>query len=246
MGQDARTALVTGASRGIGRAIAEHLGQKGLKVAVNYRQNEAEARLVADRIRAAGGEAEVFGADVTEQEAAQDLVSRVQDHFGGLDVLVNNAGIARDTLLLRMRREDWEGVLAADLSSVFYCTHAAARRMVRQHYGRIINITSVAGLVGNPGQANYAAAKAGIIGFTKSVAKELASRGITANAVAPGLVETDLLTAMSEAQREEIIRHIPLARVGRPEEIAAAVSYLVDAEYVTGQVLVVDGGLAMQ
>jgi 3-oxoacyl-[acyl-carrier protein] reductase len=246
MGSEERIALVTGASRGIGRAIAERLATEGLRVAVNYRQDEAEAQATVMSIREAGGQAEAFRADVSRADEAEALVSAVQEQFGGLDVLINNAGIARDTLLLRMRPEDWDAVIDTNLSSVFHCTRAALRQMVRKRYGRVINITSIAGLVGNPGQANYAAAKAGIVGFTKSVAKELATRGITANAVAPGLIDTDLTRAMPESTRAALVEHIPMGRAGTPQEIADAVWYLVQAGYVTGQVLVVDGGLAMQ
>jgi 3-oxoacyl-[acyl-carrier protein] reductase len=246
MGSEERTALVTGASRGIGRAIAERLGRGGYRVAVNYRRDEDQALATVMSIRAAGGQAEAFRADVSVGDEAESLVNAVREHFGGLDVLVNNAGIARDTLLLRMRPDDWDAVIHTNLSSVYHCTRAALKHMVRQRYGRIVSITSIAGLVGNVGQANYAAAKAGIIGFTKSVAKEWASRGITVNAVAPGLIETDLTQDMAEAQRNALLEHIPVGRIGQPQEIAEAVWYLVHASYVTGHVLVVDGGLAMQ
>lgn len=241
-----RTALVTGASRGIGRAIAERFAQAGLKVAVNFRQDEAGAAAVVEAIRTQGGQAEAFGADVSVPTEAEALVERVRERFGSLDVLVNNAGTTRDTLLLRMRPDDWDTVLATNLSSVFYCTKAALKSMTRQRFGRIVNISSVAGLVGNAGQANYAAAKAGIVGFTKAVAREWATRGITANCVAPGLIETDFLRHLGEAQKAELLAHIPMGRLGRPEDVADAVWYLVQADYVTGHVLVVDGGLAMQ
>jgi 3-oxoacyl-[acyl-carrier protein] reductase len=241
-----RVALVTGASRGIGRAIAQVLGQGGLAVAVNFRQDAAQAQAVVDAIRAAGGEAEPFQADVGDPAQAEELVRRVAEHFGSLQVLINNAGITRDNLMLRMKREEWDDVLATDLSGAFHCTRAALRGMVRQRYGRIVNITSVAGITGNVGQANYSAAKAGLIGMTRALAREVGSRGITVNAVAPGLVETDLSRTVSERAGEALLQQIPLGRVGRPEEIAEAVWYLVQADYVTGQVLVVDGGLAMQ
>ncbi len=241
-----RVALVTGASRGIGRAIAQVLGQGGLAVAVNFRQDAAQAQAVVEAIRAAGGEAEAFQADVGDPAQAEELVRRVAEHFGSLQVLINNAGITRDNLMLRMKREEWDDVLATDLSGAFHCTRAALRGMVRQRYGRIVNITSVAGITGNVGQANYSAAKAGLIGMTRALAREVGSRGITVNAVAPGLVETDLSRTVSERAGEALLQQIPLGRVGRPEEIAEAVWYLVQADYVTGQVLVVDGGLAMQ
>jgi 3-oxoacyl-[acyl-carrier protein] reductase len=246
MGSAHEVALVTGASRGIGRAIAERLGRGGYRVAVNYREAVADAEATVARIRDQGGEAHAFQADVSRAEDAEALVRSVQEHFGGLDVLVNNAGIARDTLLLRMRPEEWDAVIQTNLSSVYHCTRAALKHMVRQRYGRIVSITSIAGLVGNAGQANYAAAKAGIIGFTKSVAKEWASRGITVNAVAPGFIDTDMTRALSDTQRDTLLAHVPLGRFGQPEDVAEAVWYLIHASYVTGQVLVVDGGLAMQ
>lgn len=241
-----RVALVTGGSRGIGRAVVLQLIQAGLTVAVNYRQTRELADALVDDVRRAGGRLEAFGADIADPEAAEALVQRVQERFGRLDVLVNNAGITRDNLVLRMKRDDWEAVLATDLSGAFYCTKAALRGMVRQRFGRIVNISSIAGLVGNAGQVNYAAAKAGLIGMTKALAKEVASRGITVNAVAPGLIDTDLSQGIAEAQQRTLLEHIPLGRWGRPEEIGHAVWYLLEAGYVTGQVLVVDGGLAMQ
>jgi 3-oxoacyl-[acyl-carrier protein] reductase len=241
-----RVALVTGGSRGIGRAVVLQLSQAGLQVAVNYRQGRDAAEELVAHIREQGGRAAAFAADVANPDQAERLVEVVQETFGRLDVLVNNAGITRDTLVLRMKRDDWEDVLATNLSGAFYCTKAALRGMVRQRFGRIVNVASVAGLVGNVGQVNYAAAKAGLVGMTKALAKEVASRNITVNAVAPGLIETDLLHDMVEAQRNTLLEHIPLGRLGRPEEIAQAVWYLVQADYVTGHVLVVDGGLAMQ
>jgi 3-oxoacyl-[acyl-carrier protein] reductase len=246
MSGNRRVALVTGASRGIGRAIAHALAQGGLAVAVNFRQDEAQARSVVDAIREAGGEAEGFQADVADPVQAEGLVRRVVEHFGSLAVLINNAGITRDNLMLRMKREEWDEVVATDLSGAFHCTRAALRGMVRQRYGRIVNITSVAGITGNVGQVNYAAAKAGLIGMTRTLAREVGSRGITVNAVAPGLIDTDLSRTVSERAGEALLEHIPLGRLGRAEEIAEAVWYLVQADYVTGQVLVVDGGLAMQ
>jgi 3-oxoacyl-[acyl-carrier protein] reductase len=241
-----RVALVTGGSRGIGRAVVLQLSQAGLQVAVNYRQGRDAAEELVAYIREQGGRAAAFAADVADPDQAEHLVEAVQETYGRLDVLVNNAGITRDTLVLRMKRDDWEDVLATDLSGAFYCTKAALRGMVRQRFGRIVYVASVAGLVGNVGQVNYAAAKAGLVGMTKALAKEVASRNITVNAVAPGLIETDLLHDMVEAQRNTLLEHIPLGRLGRPEEIAQAVWYLVQADYVTGHVLVVDGGLAMQ
>lgn len=241
-----RTALVTGGSRGIGRAVTRRLAQSGIRVGINYRSDEAAAKALVDTIRSQGGEAQAFQADVSDPEQAEHLVESVRRQFGTLDILINNAGISRDTLLPRMQTVDWETVIATNLHSVFHCTKAAIKVMIRQRFGRIVSVSSVAGLVGNVGQSNYAAAKAGIIGFTKAVAKEWASRGITANVVAPGLITTDLTHAMSDAQRAVVLEHIPLGRAGQPDEVADAVWYLVQAGYVTGQVLVVDGGLSMQ
>lgn len=246
MGGQERVALVTGASRGIGRAIAERLGREGTAVAVNFRSDSEGAQAVVDAIRQAGGRAEAFQADVADAGAAERLVAGVLQAFGRLDVLVNNAGLTRDGLVLRLSAEDWRVVLDTNLDSVFYCSKAALKPMVRQRFGRIVSVSSVAGLVGNAGQANYAASKAGMIGFTKALAKEWASRGITANAVAPGFIDTDLLRGMTEGQRQRMAETIPLGRVGTPAEVADAVWFLCQAGYVTGHVLVVDGGLAMQ
>lgn len=246
MSEDKRVALVTGASRGIGRAIALRMAREGVAVGVNYRGDAGGAARVVEAVRQSGGEAEAFQADVADPAAAEALVAAVHERFGRLDVLVNNAGITRDGLVPRLSHADWTVVLDTNLASVFYCCKAALRPMVRQRFGRIVNVASVAGLIGNAGQANYSAAKAGMIGFTKSVAKEWASRGITANAVAPGFIETDLLAAMTEAQRGKMAEAIPLQRVGAPEDVADAVWFLTQAPYVTGHVLVVDGGLAIQ
>jgi len=241
-----RTALVTGAGRGIGRAVAEHLAGLGHRVAVNYRASAAEAEMVAASIEEAGGEAVAVGADVSDEAAVGALFAAVQERLGPVEILVNNAGITRDGLLLRMSAEDWDAVLAADLRSAYLCTRAALRAMLRARWGRIVSIGSVAGLVGNAGQANYAAAKAGLVGFTKAVAREVGSRGITANVVAPGFVETEMTAALGEEAREAARRAIPLGRFGTPQEVAAAVGYLASdpAAYITGQVIVVDGGMA--
>lgn len=246
MSEAKRVALVTGASRGIGRAIALRMAREGVATAVNYRGDAQGATGVVEAVRQSGGEAEAFQADVADPRAAEALVATVHERFGRLDLLVNNAGITRDGLVPRLSHADWTAVLDTNLASVFYCCKAALRPMVRQRFGRIVNVASVAGLIGNAGQANYSAAKAGMIGFTKSLAKEWASRGITANAVAPGFIETDLLAAMTESQRAKVAEAIPLQRVGAPDDVADAVWFLTQAPYVTGHVLVVDGGLAIQ
>jgi len=243
-----RVAVVTGASRGIGRAIAIKLASLGAKVVVNYRSNQAAAEEVVQQIQGMGGEAIAVKADVSNYAEAQGLIQSALDHFGRLDILVNNAGTTRDALLVRMSEEDWDVVINTNLKGAFNCTKAAQRTMIKQRYGRIVNITSIAGLAGNPGQANYAAAKAGLVGFTKAVAKELGSRNITVNAVAPGYVPTDLTATLPPELVAKGIEMTPLGRPGTPEDIANAVAFLVsdEASYITGQVLSVDGGLAMQ
>ncbi|MGC8787082.1 MAG: 3-oxoacyl-[acyl-carrier-protein] reductase [Anaerolineae bacterium] len=243
-----KVAVVTGASRGIGRAIAIKLASLGAKVVVNYRSNQAAAEEVVRQIQGMGGEAIAVQADVSVYEEAQQLIQSALDHFGRLDILVNNAGTTRDTLLVRMSEEDWDVVIKTNLKGAFNCTKAAQRAMIKQRYGRIVNITSIAGLAGNPGQANYAAAKAGLVGFTKALAKELGSRNITVNAVAPGYVPTDLTATLPPELVAKGIEMTPLGRPGTPEDIANAVAFLVsdEASYITGQVLSVDGGLAMQ
>nr|MBC7244305.1 3-oxoacyl-[acyl-carrier-protein] reductase [Chloroflexota bacterium] len=245
---DGRVAVVTGASRGIGRAIAIKLASLGAKVVVNYRSNQAAAEEVVQHIRAIGGEAIAVQADVSIYDDAQRLIQSALDHFGRLDILVNNAGTTRDTLLVRMSEEDWDVVINTNLKGAFNCTKAAQRPMLKQRYGRIVNITSIAGLAGNPGQANYAAAKAGLVGFTKALAKEVGVRNITVNAVAPGYIPTDLTAILPPELVAKGIEMTPLGRPGSPEDIANAVAFLVsdEASYITGQVLSVDGGLAMQ
>jgi 3-oxoacyl-[acyl-carrier protein] reductase len=243
----ARVALVTGAGRGIGRAVAEHLALAGCRVAVNYHSSAAEAEAVAAGIVAGGGEALAVGADVSAEAEVAALFAAVEERLGPVEILVNNAGITRDGLLLRMSTADWDAVLATDLRSAFLCTRAALRGMLRARWGRIISIGSVAGLVGNAGQANYAAAKAGLIGFTKAVAREVGSRGITANVVAPGFIATEMTAALGKEVGEAARGAIAVGRFGTPEEVAAAVGYLASdpAAYVTGQVMVIDGGMAL-
>ena len=242
-----RVALVTGASRGIGRAVAEELGEHGYRVAVNYHTRDDAAREVVAAIVAGGGEAEAFGADVGDGDAVTGLFAAVTETMGPPEVLVNNAGITRDGLLMRMTPGDWDAVLTTNLRSAYLCTRAALRPMLKSRWGRVVSVASVAGLAGNPGQANNAAAKAGIIGFTKSVAKEVGSRGITVNAVAPGFIETDMTAQLGDEVREAARGEIAVGRFGSPREIASAVRYLASdaASYITGQVLVVDGGLAI-
>ena len=242
-----RVALVTGASRGIGRAIAEQLAADGHRLAVNYIRSKEEAESVVEGIRANGGEAIAVGADVGSEEAVAGLFQEVESSLGPVEILVNSAGITRDGLLLRMGTDDWDDVLTTNLRSVFLCTKGALRGMVKARWGRVISVTSVAGISGNAGQANYSAAKAGIIGFTKAVAKEVGSRGITVNAVAPGFIETDMTAELDDGTRAEAQRRVSAGRFGTPQEIASAVGYLANeqAGYVNGQVLVVDGGLAI-
>jgi 3-oxoacyl-[acyl-carrier protein] reductase len=242
-----RVALVTGSGRGIGRAIALKLASRGAVIVVNDFGDEKPAQAVADEIVAAGGKASVMLADVSNSGAVNAMIDSVKKQYGRLDILVNNAGIARDRLLLRMTDEEWQQVIEVNLYSVFKCTRAAVKLMSRQRYGRIINIASVSGLVGNPGQANYAASKAGIIGFTRTVAREMASRGITANIIAPGLIDTGLAHDLTDEQRAGLMAHIPLGMLGQPEDIAASVAFLAsdDARYITGQILNVDGGMVL-
>lgn len=239
------TALVTGASRGIGRAVALELAANGATVVVNYAASAEAAEAVVAEIIAAGGQAYALQADVSQEEQVDRLVTTVLERSGSIDVLVNNAGITRDGLLMRLKTEDWRAVLELNLTGVFLCTRAVTRPMLKQKRGRIVNITSVVGLTGNAGQTNYAAAKAGVVGFTLSTARELASRGITVNAVAPGFIATDMT---SHLNAEGLLNAIPLGRYGEPAEVAGAVRFLAAdpaAAYITGQVLQVDGGMVM-
>jgi 3-oxoacyl-[acyl-carrier protein] reductase len=242
-----RVALVTGASRGIGRAVALELAGLGAAVAVNYLNSSAKADQVVAEIEAGGGNALALQADVSDFMQAQELVKTVIAELGGLDILVNNAGIIRDGLIMMMKEEDWDAVLTTNLKSTFNCSKAAVRHMMRKRYGRIINISSIAGQMGNPGQTNYSASKAGQIGFTKSLAREVASRNITVNAVAPGFVETDILETTPQEAIDFILKQTPLGRMAHPEEIAYLVAFLASeqAGYITGQAIGVDGGMAM-
>lgn len=242
---EGQVAIVTGASRGIGKEIAIALAKEGAKVAINYARSSEAAEAVVSDIQAAGSEAIALQADVSQNDQVEALIKTVQEKWGRIDILVNNAGITRDTLLLRMKPEDWLAVIELNLTGVFYCTKAVSKMMLKQRSGRIINIASVAGQMGNPGQGNYSAAKAGVIGFTKTIAKEMAPRGVTVNAVAPGFIETDMTHGL---ETEEILKFIPLNRYGKPEEVAGLVRFLAAdpaAAYITGQTFNVDGGMVM-
>ncbi|HLS07246.1 MAG TPA: 3-oxoacyl-[acyl-carrier-protein] reductase [Bacillota bacterium] len=242
-----KNALVTGASRGIGRAIALELATHGANVAVNYAGSQDKAEAVVAEIKSLGREAIAIQANVVEETDVKDMFKKTIDHFGSIDILVNNAGITKDNLLMRMKLADFEQVIDTNLKGVFLCTKAATRPMMRQRQGKIINVASIVGVSGNPGQANYVAAKAGVIGMTKSNAQELASRNICVNAVAPGFISTDMTDALTEEQREQMLAMIPLAKLGQPEDVAKTVRFLAsdDANYITGQTIRVDGGMVM-
>jgi 3-oxoacyl-[acyl-carrier protein] reductase len=242
-----KVALVTGASRGIGRATAIKLGAAGAKVAVNFNASEAAAEEVVGAITSGGGEARAMKADVSNSAEVEAMVNDLVKDWGRVDILVNNAGITRDNLMMRMSQEEWDAVMDTNLRSAYFCTRAVLRPMLRNRWGRIISLSSVVGLTGNPGQANYAAAKAGLIGFTKSIAREVASRNITANAIAPGFIATDITAVLPEALKEAMLQAIPAERVGEPDDIANAVVFLASelSSYITGQVLNINGGMAM-
>ena len=244
---DGKIALVTGGSRGIGRAIALRLAEEGAKVAINYAGNQTAAEEVKAIIEQHGGTAMIVQTDVSDSTAAAEMVARVHEELGGLDILVNNAGITRDTLLVRMKDEDFDAVINTNLKGIYACTKAAAKFMTKQRSGRIVNLSSVVGEIGNIGQTNYAAAKAGVIGFSKAAAKEFAARHVTVNAVAPGFIDTDMTAVLKDSIREKLIEGIPLGALGKPEHVADAVLFLVSdaASYITGQVLNVDGGMVM-
>ncbi|WP_181348824.1 3-oxoacyl-[acyl-carrier-protein] reductase [Thalassobacillus sp. CUG 92003] len=242
-----QVALVTGGSRGIGRSIALELADKGATVAVNYSGSVDKAEAVVNEIREAGGEAIKIQANVTNEEDVKQMIKQVVEQYGRLDILVNNAGITKDNLLMRMKEEEFDDVIDTNLKGVFLCSKAVTRQMMKQKYGRIINIASIVGVTGNAGQANYVAAKAGVIGLTKSTAKELAAKNILVNAVAPGFITTDMTDQLTEDQREKMLAMIPLDRLGEGKDVARVVRFLAseDAAYMTGQTLHVDGGMAM-
>jgi 3-oxoacyl-[acyl-carrier protein] reductase len=247
MNLEGKAALVTGASRGIGREIALELARQGANVAVNFSGSEAKANEVVDEIKTLGREAFAIKCDVSNSEEVAAMVKGTIDNFGKLDILFNNAGITKDNLLIRMKEEEWDDVINIKLKGVFLCTKAVTRQMMKQRVGRIINIASIVGVSGNPGQANYVAAKAGVIGLTKTTAKELASRNITVNAIAPGFITTDMTDKLTEDVKTEMLKQIPLARLGEPKDIAKMTAFLAsdDSSYITGQTLHINGGMVM-
>jgi 3-oxoacyl-[acyl-carrier protein] reductase len=242
-----KVALVTGASRGIGREIALELAREGANVVVNYSGSEAKANEVVDEIKSMGREAVAIKCNVADSDSVQSMVKETISHFGTLDILVNNAGITKDNLLMRMKETEWDDVININLKGVFLCTKAVTRQMMKQRSGRIINISSIVGVSGNPGQANYVAAKSGVIGLTKTAARELAPRGITVNAIAPGFISTDMTDQLPEDVRNEMLKQIPLNRFGDPKDIAKVVSFMASesSSYMTGQTLHIDGGMVM-
>lgn len=244
---ETRVALVTGSSRGLGRATALRLARDGYTLAVHYARGADAAADVVAQIAAAGGRAQAFGADVADPDACTALIAHVEEAFGRIDVLVNNAGVTRDTLVLRMKRDDWEAVIDTNLSSAFHLSKAALRGMLRRGWGRIVNVSSVVALMGNAGQANYVAAKAGLIGLSKSMAREYAGKGVTVNAVAPGFIESDMTAGLNSELRDAYLKQIPVGRFGEAHEVAAAIAFLAsnDAAYINGQTLTIDGGMVM-
>lgn len=247
MGLEQKCAVVTGASRGIGRAIALELASQGAKVVVNYSGSEQKALDVVAEIVENGGEAIAVQANISDNDSVQALMKKAVDTYGSLDILVNNAGITRDNLLMRMKEDEWDDVINTNLKGVFLCTKAVTRQMMKQRAGRIINISSIVGVAGNPGQANYVAAKAGVIGLTKTTAQELASRNILVNAIAPGFITTEMTDGLPEELKEAMLKQIPLAKLGQPEDVAKAVAFFAssNANYITGQTLHIDGGMVM-
>ncbi|MDP4106316.1 MAG: 3-oxoacyl-[acyl-carrier-protein] reductase [Bacillota bacterium] len=247
MNLEGKAAIVTGASRGIGREIALELARNGANVAVNYSGSEAKANEVVDEIKKLGKDAFAIKCDVSNSEEVATMVKETIDRFGKLDILINNAGITRDNLLMRMKEDEWDDVININLKGVFLCTKAVTRQMMKQRNGRIINIASIVGVMGNAGQANYVAAKAGIIGLTKTTAKELSSRNITVNAIAPGFITTDMTDQLPEDVKAEMLKQIPLARLGEPKDIAKMTAFLAsdDSSYITGQTLHINGGMYM-
>jgi 3-oxoacyl-[acyl-carrier protein] reductase len=247
MNLEGKVALVTGASRGIGREIALELAREGCNIAVNYSGSEAKANEVVDEIKGLGREAIAVQCNVSDSDAVQVMVKETIGQFGSVDILVNNAGITRDNLLMRMKEAEWDDVININLKGVFLCTKAVTRQMMKQRSGRIINISSIVGVSGNPGQANYVAAKSGVIGLTKTTARELAPRGITVNAIAPGFISTDMTDQLPEDVRNEMLKQIPLSRFGDPQDIAKVVTFVASesASYMTGQTLHIDGGMVM-
>lgn len=242
-----KTAIVTGGSRGIGKAIALKLAEKGANIVVNYTSNSSKAEEVVNEIKKMGKEAMAVKADVSNPDDVKNLIKETEKKFSSIDILINNAGITRDTLLIRMKEDDWDKVMSVNLKGTFLCTKLVGKKMMKQRSGNIVNIASVVGIIGNAGQANYSASKAGIIGFTKSTAKELSSRGINVNAVAPGFIETEMTKKLSEEVVQNYAKNIPLGKMGKPEDVANVVSFLCSQEssYITGQVINVDGGMVM-
>ncbi len=242
-----RIALVTGSGRGIGRAVAFALAKRGAAIAINYSRSETAAKETAERIISCGGDCRIFQADVSKSDEVRGLFQRIKSDLGPVSILVNNAGITRDAILVRMKDEDWREVLTLNLEAAFLCTREAVREMARARWGRVINVSSVVGLIGNPGQANYCASKAGLLGLTKSVAREYGMRGVTVNAVAPGWIETDMTASLKPEIREAMLKSVPAARPGLPEDVASVVAFLAsdEASYVNGQTIAVDGGMTM-